>query len=164
MMSAMLKTWEHTYAASPDDVFEMLADPAFRSKVSEALNVVSHAVTIKPKGDGFSLVNDQVQNTAGLPAIAKKIVGDTTRAIQREEWSDHTGATIVIEAPGKPVEVHGSTGLQPAGDETLQVTELEIKVKVPLIGGKLEVILANSIDDAIVMENKLGDAWLAGDR
>lgn len=160
MMSAMLKTWDHTYDASPDAVFEMLADPAFRSAVSEAQHVVSHDVTLDRDGDSFTMVNDQVQDTAGLPSIAKKIVGDTTRAIQREVWGDRTGATVTVDAPGNPSEIRGSTRLDAAGSGTKQTTELEIKVRVPLIGGKLEALLADSLGAAIRIENQVGDAWL----
>ncbi|MCG8152003.1 DUF2505 family protein, partial [Pimelobacter simplex] len=74
---------ELAYDAAPDEVFAMLADPAFREKVAAAQQVVSVTVTATPAGTGVSLVVDQVQNTAGLPAIAKKIAGDTTQAVVR---------------------------------------------------------------------------------
>ncbi len=160
----MLKTWEHTYAASPDAVFEMLADPDFRSTVSRAQNVVSHEVTLERDGDGFTMVNDQVQHTAGLPAIAKKFVGDTTRAVQREHWPDRSGGSLQVETPGKPSDIRGTTTLAAAGHSTEQVVELKITFKVPLIGGKLESLLAETIGSAITIEFSVGDNWLAGDR
>lgn len=89
---------ELDYDATPDEVFEMLADPAFRERVSDALDVVSHSITMEPPPDGFTLVNDQVQRTEGLPAIARKFAGDTTRAVQREEWRDRSGGTLAIDA------------------------------------------------------------------
>lgn len=163
-MDTMHKTWEHAYAASPDAVFEMLADPAFRSKVCDAQNVVSHEVTIEPEGEGFTMVNDQVQHTAGLPAIAKKFVGDTTRAIQRERWHDRTGGSLVVETPGKPSEIRGTSRLAASANATKQTVELELKFKVPLIGDRLAGMLAEVIGAAITTEFEVGDAWLAGDR
>jgi hypothetical protein len=155
---------EHTYDASPDEVFEMLADPAFRARVSDAQNVHSHDITIERDGDGFTFVNDQVQRTDGLPAIARKIAGDSTRAIQREEWTDRAHATVEIEAPGAPTQMSGTITLSPRGAGTLQVTEFTIKVKVPLVGGKLEGLLAETVRSGMAVENEVGDAWLKGER
>ena len=61
---------ELSYDASPAEVFEMLADPAFRKKVGEALDVVSDDITLERDGDGFTLSNDQIQRTGGLPSFA----------------------------------------------------------------------------------------------
>lgn len=155
---------ELAYDATPDEVFEMLADPAFREKVSEALNVVSHDVSIEANGDGFTLVNDQIQRTEGLPTFARKFAGDTTRAIQRETWTDRTGGTLAIDAPGKPSEIKGNIALLANGTGTTEVVEMDIKVKVPLIGGKLEGVLEKTIMDGLHGEHAVGRAWLAGER
>ena len=100
---------EFTYDAPPEDVFAMVADPAFREQVGTAQGVISADVTLTRTGAGFTLVNDQVQNSAGLPAIAKKIAGDTSQAIVREEWADATGGTVEITTPGKPASASGSS-------------------------------------------------------
>ncbi len=155
---------ELAYEADPDDVFEMLSDPAFREKVARAQDVVSVDVKVTPSSGGFSLVNDQVQNTKDLPAIAKKIAGDTTRAVTTEEWTTPTTGSMSISTPGKPTKADGTITLTPGPTGTTEVVELEVKVKVPLIGGKLEQLMANSIDEAYDVEHGVGRAWLAGER
>ena len=116
-MCAMEFRTELPYDASPDEVFAMLSDPAFREQVAEAQEVVSVEVRLTPADDGFSLVNDQVQNTKDLPAIAKKITGDATRAVITEEWSSPDGGSITITAPGKPTSAAGTVTIAagPAG-------------------------------------------------
>lgn len=155
---------ELAYDADPEDVFAMLADPGFREKVAQAQEVVSVEVTLTPSGRGFSLVSDQVQNTKDLPAIAKKIAGDTTQAVITEEWSEPTRGSISITAPGKPTKAEGTITLKPAGTGTTELVELEVKVKVPLIGGKLEQLMADNIDAGFDVEHQVGQAWLAGER
>lgn len=152
------------YDASPDEVFEMLADPEFRTAVCEAQQVVSQDVTIERQGDGFRLVCDQVQRTAGLPSFAKKFAGDTTRAIQREDWADSSGGDLEIDTPGKPSHLSGTITLEPTDTGTVETVELEVKVKVPLIGGKLEGLLVDVVTAALKVENRVGVAWLAGER
>lgn len=164
MMAPMKFRRELAYEAAPDEVFAMLADPAFREKVAAAQDVVSVDVTITPQGEGFTMVSDQVQRTAGLPAIARKIAGDTTQAIVREEWSDPTSGTIEITAPGKPTKMVGTIRLAASESGTTYVQELEVGVKVPLIAGKLEKIMADNIDEGLSVEHATGIAWLRGDR
>ena len=105
-----------------------------------------------------------MQRTDGLPAFARTFAGDTTRAIQREEWADATGGTMRIEAPGKPSEVTGTITLEPDGAKTRWIIELELKIKVPLIGGKLEKLLAEQVTAGIEAEQRAGIAYLKGHR
>ncbi len=167
MMSRMRYRRELAYDAPPAEVFAMLADPAFRERVGAAQDVVSIDVTITPSvtgGDGFTLVSDQVQNTAGLPAIAKKIAGDTTQAIVREVWTDLMSATVEITAPGKPTKAAGTIRLVATGAGTTYVQELDVTVKVPLVAGKLERLMTDNIDAGLTVEHTVGVAWLKGDR
>ena len=151
---------EHFYDDTPSAVFEMLADPAFREKVSAAQDVVSAKVAVDRSGEGFVFTNDQVQRTDGLPPFARKFAGDTTRAVAVEEWADETTGSLRIEAPGKPSSIDGTIALVPTGSGTTQVYELEIKVKVPLIGGKLEGLLEEQVTRGLEIEHEVGQAWL----
>ena len=163
-MSAMKFRHELSYEAVPDQDFAMLADPAFREAVCAAQDVISADVDLDPHGNGFSLTVDQQQRTDDLPAFARTFAGASTRAVQREEWADSTGATLRIDAPGKPSEIAGTITLRPEGSGTVEIVELDVKVKVPLIGGKLEKLLAEKIRAGMDAEHGVGVAWLAGDR
>ncbi len=160
----MRLTHELRYDATPDEVYGMLADPAFREATCRAMDVVSVEVTLTETDEGFDLVVDQVQRTDDLPSFARTFAGSTTRAVQRETWADRTGAQLAIEAPGTPSDVRGTISLQPDGDGTREVVDLELKIKVPLIGGKLEKLLAEKITGGLDTEQRVGAAWLAGER
>lgn len=153
-----------TYDAPAAEVFAMLTDPAWREKVGTAQGVVSSTVTVTPEGDGRRVVIDQVQNTAGLPAIAKKIAGETTRAVVTEVWASPTGGTIEILAPGKPTKAVGTVNLVAEGDTTRHITDLEVTVNVPIIGGRLENLMADNIRKGLEIEEAVGAAWLEGGR
>ncbi len=159
----MLLRHQITYDAPLADVFEMLSDPAFRRASAEAMGVLSADVSITPTGAGISVRIDQVQPTAGVPGFAKRFVGETTRAVQTEEWSSPTGATISIVTPGKPTSVTGTLALTESGGRTTETLEAEVKVKVPLIGGKLESLMGDLVVAGMNKEQGAGEAWL-GDR
>ena len=153
-------THELTYDAPLAAVGEMLMDPAFREAVAEAMDVISADVQLDRDGDGFSLVIDQLQKTDDLPGFARTFAGDSTQAIQREVWLSDTTGNLSIEAPGKPTKIGGTITLEPAGAGTTEVVELEIKVKVPLIGGKLEKLMAEKVRSGMDREQEIGTTWL----
>jgi uncharacterized protein YndB with AHSA1/START domain len=153
---------ELSYDAPPDRVFAMLADPEFRRRSCAAMAVVSADVELEPSadGEGFTLVVDQLQNTSDLPSFARTFAGESTRAVQRETWRSRTTGELVIESPGKPAGARGTIRLEPDGTGTKEVVELEIKVKVPLIGGKLEKLMADKVATGMDAERAVGVAWL----
>jgi len=155
---------EITYDAPLADVFAMLSDPAFREVSAKASGMISAEVTITPNGEGISVRIDQVQPVEGVPGFAKKLAGDTTRAVQLEEWDSPAGGSISIETPGKPTSIIGTLALSEAGGRTTQTLEAEVKVKVPLIGGKLESVMADLVATGRGKEQAAGVAWLGGQR
>ncbi|MGZ4427635.1 MAG: DUF2505 domain-containing protein [Nocardioidaceae bacterium] len=155
---------EITYDAGVDDVFAMLTDPAFRQASCDAMGVLSADITVERDGAAATVVIDQVQPTAGVPAFARKITGDSTRAVQTEHWSDGVRATLTVTTPGKPAEITGTLTLVGDGATTVEAFEGEVKAKVPLIGGKLESLLADLFRAGMDKEHGAGVAWLAGER
>lgn len=158
---------EISYDAPLADVFAMLSDPEFRQESAKATGVVSADVSITPNGgdsEGISVRIDQVQPTDGVPSFAKKFAGDTTRAVQREEWSSPAGGTISIETPGKPASIKGTVKLTESGGRTTETVEAEVKVKVPLVGGKIEALMAERMADGLDKEHAVGVSWLEAQR
>jgi len=164
MMPTMKLRHEISYDAPLADVYAMLADPAFRQASGTAMGVISADVTITPKGEGMSVLIDQVQPTEGVPGFAKKFAGETTRAVQKEEWSSPAGGSITIETPGKPTSITGTLSLRESGGRTTETLDVEVKVKVPLIGGKLEKLMAELVASGMDKEQGAGEAWLRGER
>ena len=153
---------EISYDAPLADVFAMLSDPAFRQASADAMGVISADVSIAPSGEGITVHIDQVQPTEGVPGFAKRFAGETTRAVQHEEWVSPAGGTITIDTPGKPTSIKGTLSLTEKGGVTTETLEAEVKVKVPLIGGKLESLMGDLVTKGMDKEQAAGVAWLAG--
>jgi hypothetical protein len=71
---------------------------------------------------------------------------------------------LVVTTPGKPSTITGKISLAPKDGSTVQAFEGEAKVKVPLLGGKLEALAADLFRDGRDKEHAVGVAWLAGER
>jgi hypothetical protein len=152
------------YDAAPDAVAAMLADPAFREAVCAALHVLRHEVSVQGAGTGMQVVLDQTQPAKGIPSFARKFVGDEIRIVQRERWTDTTSADLDIEVPGKPGTMAGGIRLVADGSGTVEKVTGDIKVKVPLVGGRIEELVADILRSALRAEERVGRSWLAGDR
>lgn len=163
-MSAMKLRHEITYDAPAADVWTMLSDPAFRQKSCDAMGVLSSTIAIEPVGQGMKVQIDQVQRTEGIPSFAKKFAGDTTQAVQVEEWSDRRNATLTVRTPGKPTEITGTLTLTEEDGRTVETFDGECRVKVPLIGGKLEGLMSDLFRKGMDKEHQAGVAWLGGAR
>jgi Protein of unknown function (DUF2505) len=155
---------EMTYDAAPDTVADMLADPAFRERVCDAMHVLRRDVSIDGSGAGMTVRIDQTQPAKGMPSFAKKIVGEEIQIVQSETWTGVTGADLVIEVPGKPGTMNGTIGLAGRGTQTVETVAGEIRVKVPLVGGRLEGLVRDMLLSALRAEHRVGQAWLAGQR
>lgn len=152
------------YDASPDDVFEMLADPSFRERVCSAQQVKSSGVTITPDGDGMGVVVDQKRPSEGIPGFAKKIVGEEIHIVQEESWSSGSNAVLHVRIPGKPGELKGRITLASDGAGTVETVDGDLNVNIPLVAGKLESLIADMLGAALRVEEKVGREWLAKKR
>ncbi len=156
--------FEMAYDAPLDAVAAMLGDPAFREEVCRFQGVTKVDVSIEPQGtDGAAkdVRIDQWQPTAGVPSFAKKIVGDETNIVQEEHWSSATHGDITVTIPGKPGDMRGTAVLTETATGTLEVVELTVKVKIPVVGGKLEGLVGDLLLKALKAEYKVGRDYLA---
>jgi hypothetical protein len=155
---------ELTYDAAPAIVLTMLGDPDFREKVCVAMHTARHDVTVDGSGPGMSVVVDQTQPARGIPSFAMKFVGEEIRIVQRESWQDAAAASLDLEIPGKPGTFHGTIALSEKGSGTMETVTGEVTVKLPIIGGRLEGLVADLLRQALRAEERVGHAWLAEGR
>jgi uncharacterized protein YndB with AHSA1/START domain len=161
MMAAMRFRHELTYDAPPDQVFAMLADPAFRDEVCTAQGGTPSEITLDGAGAGMTVVVDQVQPAEGIPGFAKKFIGDEINVVQREEWTTEERADLHVTIPGKPGAVAGSITLAASGATTTETVDVEIKVNIPLVGGKIESLIADMLRKALRAEGEAGRDYLS---
>jgi hypothetical protein len=158
MMGAMNKlTKKLTYDATAEAVTAMLDDPGFRESVLEQQKVVRGSATI----DGDVVTIEQVRSADDIPSPARSFVGDEILIVQTENWTSPTSADLRLTIPGKPGEAVGTLELVESGGTTTETVDLDITVKIPLVGGKIEKIIAGIISSALDVEQRVGREWLA---
>lgn len=149
-------TKQLTYDAPADAVAAMLDDVAFREAVLERQRVVRGSVDI----DGDVARIEQVRSADDIPAFARKFVGDEIVIVQTETWTSAHGADLELAIPGKPGEAVGTLVLVEAGGTTTETVELAVSVRIPLVGGKVEAMIAEMVGHALDAEHQVGTEWL----
>ena len=155
-------TYDLTYEAPLTAVGEMLMDPSFRERVCDAQLALRKNVSIGPDGGGMKVVVDMVQAAQGIPGFARKFVGDEIQLVQTERWSDIENARVDVTIPGKPGQMTGTVSLREEGSTTTETVQMEIRVNIPLVGGKIESLIADLLRKALRAENAVGRDFLAG--
>ena len=148
--------------ATIEQVHEMLADETFRKKVCDAQGVLRHTVRIEAAGDGMTVEIDQFQAAKGIPGFAKKFVGDEIHIVQSEDWTSPEKGNIHVTIPGKPGEMSGTALLTEDPNGTTETVNLTVKVNIPLVGSKIEGLIADLLAKALRAEHRTGVQWLAG--
>lgn len=154
----MTKTlsFDLTYDAPIDAVMRMLLEPAFREAVCEAQHATSHRVESAPP----VMHVEYTQQVRGLPAFATSFVGDSISVVQDETWSGHA-AKVTIRIPGKPGTVTGTFTVAERSGTTVESARLDVTVKMPLVGGRLESLIVDLLRKGLVREERTGREWLA---
>ncbi len=149
-----------TYPAALDRVQTMLFDTRFREQVAAAQHVVDGHVSISGSGTGAVVTVSQQQSMDRAPGFVQKVVGSTLSVISTETWTSATSADLHVDLPGKPVTMTGKILLSESAGVTTETIDLTVKVAMPLVGGKVEDLIATIFSKAYAKDESVGAEWL----
>lgn len=144
----MQYTEQNIHAKNAEVVLKMFTDPAyFMNKYKKVGATQIEQLECRKSEHAFSITTSrQVAVEAPVPAFAKKLVPDQITIIQTDTWDlkSRTG-TLDIQFKGIPVTIKCNMALRDQGSECIQDLNFTLKVSVPLIGAKLEQLLADDL-------------------
>jgi len=138
----------HTYQADFATVWAMIADPDTMRQRYEGLGHRDVQIT-GTEGDATTdrlVVSVHRVVDIDLPDIAKKVLKPTAVCTQTDTWRAAADGSregdFRVETKGQPVEILGKVKLWPGEGATTEFTvDLDLKVKVPIIGGKISGVM-----------------------
>lgn len=148
------------FAASVETVFAMLTDRVFLRAVCLATDPVTHEVSVEG-------LHTSTRRTMPTPSVVKRLAGPTMTIIDNITWESaaadgvRSGKTLV-SVEGMPAEVVGTVTLAPGGRGAVLRYAGELTVKVPVIGPGLARQAAPALLEALDVQQRVGDEWLAG--
>jgi hypothetical protein len=147
--------------AGVEEVFGVLTSDAFVQRRAERLHDGATVVRREPRADGGLLLAVARQLPDGAPGFLARLLPDGP-VVQTDDWGPagadgvRTG-TWQVELPGAPARLGGTLRLEPVGDGTRYLRDGEVKVSVPLVGGKAEQFIAGMV---VKLGQKEGDLLL----
>lgn len=154
------------YPATPEQVFAVLADPAFQEAKCAATAAVKHKASVDPDAGRTVIRTERILPSDDLPDFARSMVGPTLKVVETQEWGPAAAdgsreGTVRMEVAGAPITLTGSLSLSPRGTGAVETVDAELKARMPLIGGKIEKAAAGPIEEAIDVEAATAREWLA---
>ena len=143
--------------ASPADVFAIISDEGFQDDKAQQGTLPGSDATVSSSGDTVQIRSTRLLSAAGLPSIARTVVGDTLTIGEVHDWGAAAAdgsrkGTFTMQVRGAPVTMTGTLGLAASGTGTVQTIDGELVAKVPFLGGKIEDAAAPALEDAITAE------------
>jgi uncharacterized protein YndB with AHSA1/START domain len=157
----------HHFNGDVDRVFELLTDPDFLERKFAAGGAKDVSVDNEKLADGTCRVTTRRHVTVDLPGFAKKFIQPTNALLQTETWEQAgPGEPRIcryrVDVQGVPSHIDGTVTLTPDGDRTRQDIEAQVKVSIPIVGGKLEKLAVDSGTKLLADEADFTNKELAG--
>lgn len=131
------------YPATADEVWAIMSTQDFQNAKCEATTTGDWTANVSTSADTTTITSERVLPTDDLPDIAKTFVGGTLTIAEVQTWGPpaadgtRTG-DLKVQIKGAPMTLKGTVRLSPNGSGSVQEIDGDVKVSVPLIGGKLE--------------------------
>lgn len=162
----MARRIEHhtTSPHSAEAVFGAMVDETYlRDRLAEigGDNAELLAYTSTPDQTTYQL--KQGVPAEHLPSLAKSVLGGDLVIQRAETWTaaGHTG-TVEVTISGVPGRLNGTFTLTPNGGAGSKLTlQGQVKVSIPLMGGKLEGMIAEQVIVLLNKESEFTAEWLA---
>lgn len=131
-----------------ETAYAALSSEAWPQRKAEQLDDGSRLESREELSDGGVVLHCTRGLPSGIPGFLEKILPADGRAGQTDTWGPalpdgSRAGTWKAEVPGAPVDVHGTMRLVPTAAGCDYVIEGAAKVKIPLIGGKAEKVVAD---------------------
>ena len=152
--------------ASVEQVVAVLTSDEFVQRRAARFRDGATVVRREPRSDGGVLLAVSRELPQGAPGFLSKLLPDDGRVVQTDEWrpADGDGArtgTWQVAFAGAPARLGGTLRVERLGSSTRYLREGDVKVSVPLVGGRAETYIAEMVAKLGEKENQLLQEMLA---
>lgn len=139
-------SFRHVYDGTPDQVVDLFHDHDFISAVASDAGAREHRVNVTGDVTNLDMVLD-------APSDVAKFVGKTLNLVLRFRWhpagsQGERSGDVALDVKGAPVSLDAGCVLRPEGQGTTADYAGDLKVKIPLMGPRVERMVEPFIADA----------------
>ncbi|HMM97319.1 MAG: DUF2505 domain-containing protein [Micrococcales bacterium] len=164
----MRLTRREQLAATPEEAYALLTDPAFQeAKCAATTDGGAYSAEVTDGAVGARVTTSRELPADGLPDVARSFVGATLTVVEVYDWGapapdGSREAVVDLHVKGAPLTLKGRLALLPDGAGSVEVLDAELRANVPLVGGRIEKAAADPINAAIDVEVRLLRERLGG--
>ncbi|MGQ0839319.1 DUF2505 domain-containing protein [Actinokineospora sp.] len=153
------------FAAPASTVHSSLIDRAFLDERLRVLGGKGAAlVAYSAEGGTVTYKLRQGLDNALLPSAARSVIKDDLVVERTESWRPDGAAfagTTSATVSGVPGDIKGRVRLTDTAVGSDLTTAAEVKVRIPLFGGKIEAVIAEQVGKLLAAEAEFAAKWLA---
>ncbi|MFU8803870.1 MAG: DUF2505 domain-containing protein [Bradymonadaceae bacterium] len=150
--TSMRFTMSHEFSCEPPILWDIFfGHDEFERRLEEATDVRREVLRHEMQdGVEYSLI--RCSSKRNLPAPMAKALGMKTFVFDQENWLDRDKNTlrwkVILPVMTERVRAEGTTVVTPSESGCVRTIDGEIEVRIPLVGGKMEQKVAQSVQDS----------------
>ncbi len=113
---------------------------------------------------GIDVVTTQTLRADRLPGVVTQFHRGDLSFVREETWTPvldgKATATVKGSIPGAPANLTGTAVLGPAASGSRLQFTVEVEVRVPLVGGKIENFIGGQLVDLLIAEQRFTTVWI----
>lgn len=155
------------FPAPADVVFDMMTDEDYVSRKATRMGALEHDASVESLPSGGARIRLERTLPAVVPDFVRPLVGETVDVVQTEDWAPpgpdgSRHGRLSAQISHAPVKLSGTISLEPNGSSgSIHRVDVDVRAKVPLIGGRIEKAIGEVILMAARKEEEVGGQWLA---
>ncbi|MDR0848821.1 MAG: DUF2505 domain-containing protein [Propionibacteriaceae bacterium] len=141
------------FVASPEKVSAMLVNPDFAKFVGVEVGATGFEAT---QVEGGLTSRYQIST----PRKASGILGPDLIVDETVTWESPTQGRLLLTVEGVPAKVDGALSLSPSPTGCTAMYDADFKVKIPIIGKKIEQLAGEYLTKIVAACETVGNRWL----
>ncbi|WP_007024393.1 DUF2505 domain-containing protein [Saccharomonospora iraqiensis] len=155
------------YVHGTDEVFAAHTDErALRARLARTGGPHAELPTHETTADGVRYTLVQGIDAAKLPGAVRRVHRGDLVVHREHSWTDHgTGrytGTVAVHVADLPGRLTADTEITSEGEHSVVCTRGSVAVRLPLVGGRLENVVAEQVTRLLDAEAEFTVQWLAG--
>jgi Protein of unknown function (DUF2505) len=150
-----------------DDVaVAMLDEEYLRARLTQLGGPGAELLAHEATGAGGKYTIRHGVDEAALPSIVSALVTGNlviqrTESLRREAPGRYRG-DVDVRIPGTPASAVGSLALHDTAAGSDLLVRADVTVRIPFLGGKIEAVIADQVQQLLAAETAFTLEWLAG--
>ncbi|MGH3823207.1 MAG: DUF2505 domain-containing protein [Pseudonocardiaceae bacterium] len=150
----------HRYPAPPERILEVLTDRRYlQAKLRAVGGPRAELASWQQDERGVTFVLHQAVPEDAMPSFIRSVLPGGLTIRRTETWSD-SGGSVHAVVDGAPGTITGMMRFEPDPDGCVLGAQLAAEVPLPLIGGKVEKVITDSVGTLMDTEYHFTLDWL----